>query len=507
MPGSRSTSFGQFKFDLPRRELSRDGVVVRAGGRALDVLAVLVSAKGDIVSKAEIMRRVWPGQIVDENNLQVHVSSLRKVLGNDRNGQSPLITVPSRGYRLIGVVETTLAQRAERPLIAVLPFENLGGNAGQDYFADGIVEEIITALSRTRWLLVIARNTSFTYKGRAVDVKQIGRELGLQYVLEGSVRKSRRRMRISTQLADAESGAHVWAETFEGTVDDIFDFQDHITARIINAIEPHLRDAEIRRTQRRRPESPNAYDYYLRGMAQFAIETAEGSSEALRLLSMAIDRDPSFAPPYALAAWCRIYRILQSWCDDQAREMDEAAHLARSAIELDREDPTVLALAGHAISFATLDHDKSLALIERSLAINPNSAVASHAAGWVRAYVGDAAGAVECFTRALRMSPLDSRIHMFHSGLAFGNIMLGQFDEAIAWARKCVDNRPHFVFGYKVLAAALANAGRLAEASEAATRVMNSDPLFRLRQTERLVRPSPGRDRYLAGIRKAGIPD
>jgi adenylate cyclase len=444
---------------------------------------------------------------VDENNLQVHVSALRKALGNDENGRSPLITVPGRGYRLIGVVEATLTHHTERPLIAVLPFDNLSGKPDQDYFADGIAEEIITALSQPKWLLVIARNTSFTYKGRAVDVKQVGRELGVQYVLEGSVRKSRRRMRISTQLAEAESGAHVWAERFDGTIEDVFDFQDHITARIINSIEPHLRDAEIRRAQRKRPESPTAYDYYLRGMAQSAVETAESSSEALRLLSAAIASDPSFAPPHALAAWCRIYRILQSWCRDQAREMEEAAHLARSAIELDRDDPIVLALAGHAISFATLDHDKALALIDRSLAINPNSAVALHAAGWVRAYVGDAVDAVKCFTRALRMSPLDSRIHMFQSGLAFGYIMLGQFDEAIGWARKCVDNHPHFVFGYKVLAAALANAGRVADAAAAGTQVLNSDPLFRLRQTERLVRPGPGRDRYLAGMRKAGILD
>lgn len=501
------TRFRRFKFDPARRELSREGVVVRVGGRALDILAVLVSAKGDVVTKAEIMGRVWPGRVVDDNNLQVHVSSLRKALGNDMNGQSPLITVPSRGYRLTGVAEAARTHLAERPLIAVLPFDNLSGNSDQDYFADGIVEEIITALSQTKWFLVIARNTSFTYKGRAVDVKQIGRELGVQYVLEGSVRNSRGRMRISTQLVEAESGAHVWAEKFDGTVEDIFDFQDHITACVVNAIEPHLRDAEIRRAQRRRPESPTAYDFYLRGMAQFAIETAEGSSEALRLLSAAIASDPSFAPPYALAAWCRIYRILQSWCSDQAQEMDEAADLARSAIELDRDDPIVLALAGHAISFATLDHGKSLALIDRSLAINPNSAVALHAAGWVRAYVGDAAGAVECFTRALRISPLDSRIHLFHSGLAFGHVMLGQFDEAIGWARKCIDNHPHFVFGYKVLAAALANAGRLAEAAEAGARVMNSDPHFRLRQTKRLVRASPGRDRYLAGMRKAGIPD
>lgn len=196
----------------------------------------------------------------------------------------------------------------------MLPFRNLSGDHGQDYFADGLVEEIITALSRGKWFLVMARNSSFTYKGRAVDVKQVGRELGVQYVLEGSVRKSGERVRITTQLVEAKSGAHVWAEKYDGAVEDIFDFQDHITACVVAAIEPNLRDAEIKRSQRKRPRNLTAFDYFLRGMGQFATETAQGVNETLRLLSLAMSSDPSYAPPYALAAMCRAI----GWCNHGA---------------------------------------------------------------------------------------------------------------------------------------------------------------------------------------------
>ena len=498
--------FGPFQFSIDRRELSREGIVVRLGGRALDILAVLVSARGDVVSKEELMKRVWPGQIVEENNVQVQVSSLRKALDDGRGGQGHLVTVPGRGYRLVGLVDSAQPE-VDRPSIAVLPFQNLSGIPEQDYFADGGVEEIITALSRIKWFLVIARNSSFIYKGRAVDVKQVGRELGVQYVLEGSVRKSGGRVRISTQLVEVETAAHVWADKYDGAVADIFDFQDHITACVVNAIEPHIRDAEIKRTQRKRPANLTAYDYYLRGMSQFALETAEGATETLRLLSLAIRSDASFAPPYALAAWCRIYRIFQLWSTDPRRDVDEAAPLARAAIERDRDDPTVLALAGHVISFATLDHGTALALIERALAINPNSVVALQAGGWVRTCVGDAAGAVECFARALRISPLDSRIHLFLSGLALGHVMLGQFEEAVSLARKSADHNPQFIFAQKVLAASLASAGRLLEAQAVAARVMKIDPFYSLRHTRRLYRSAGGIDHYLEGMRKAGFPD
>ena len=235
--------FGRFWFDVAQRQLSREGVPVRLGSRALDILSALVSARGDVVTKEELMERVWPGQVVEENNLQVQVSTLRKALDDGRGGQSHLVTVPGRGYRLVGLVDAPAGDH-DRPSIAVLPFQNLSNDPAQEHFADGIVEDIITALGRLRWLLVIARNSSFTYKGRAVDVKQVGRELGVRYLLEGSVRWASKRMRISAQLVDATTGGHHWAERYDLEVDDIFVAQDAITRSVAAAIGPHLLAAE-----------------------------------------------------------------------------------------------------------------------------------------------------------------------------------------------------------------------------------------------------------------------
>lgn len=299
----------------------------------------------------------------------------------------------------------------------------------------------------------------------------------------------------------------MWADKYDGTVEDIFDFQDHITACVVAAIEPQVRDAEIKRTQRKRPANPTAYDCFLRGMAIFHTQTVEGTNETLQLLSLAMSGDPSYAPPYALAAECLVYRLVQSWSSDPTRDVAEAERLAQAAIERDRDDPTVLALAGHAIGFASTDYGTSLALIERSLTINPNSAIALQLGGWARIYAGDPVGAIDCFTSGLRLSPLDSRVFIFHSGMSFALIMIGQSEEAVGWAMKSVDGNPLWLSGHKVLAAAFANVGRLVEAREAAARVMSSHPLYNLRHARRLIKAGAELDRYLQGLRKAGIPD
>ncbi|MGZ3328700.1 MAG: winged helix-turn-helix domain-containing protein [Xanthobacteraceae bacterium] len=245
MSGEEVT-FGRFRFDLARRELSRDGIPVRLGSRALDVLAVLAAARGDVVTKDELLARVWPGQVVEENNLQVQASALRKALDEGKSGQSYLVTVPGRGYRLIGIAGGSHGPALpDKPSIAVLPFQNMSDDPQQEYFADGIVEDIITALCHMRWLFVIARDSSFAYKGRTADVKQVGRELGVRYALEGSVRKgSGGRVRITTQLIEAMGGAHLWADRFDGSLEDAFDFQDQVAISVAGIIEPTLQAAE-----------------------------------------------------------------------------------------------------------------------------------------------------------------------------------------------------------------------------------------------------------------------
>ena len=281
-------SFGDFRLDLGRRELTRNGAPVRLKGRALDVLCVLAAAGGEIVTKDALMARVWPNVVVEENNLQVQISALRRALDEGKNGESFLVTVPSRGYRLVGIAApggrcgpAPAGQGPavpDKPSIAVLPFTNMSGDPEQDYFADGIVEDIITALSRMRWLFVIARNSSFTYKGRGVDIKQVGAELGVRYVLEGSVRKAANRVRITGQLIDASNGAHLWADRFDGALDDIFDLQDQVTARVVGAIAPKLEQAEIERAKRKPTGSLDAYDCFLRGIACLASDV-EGDDE------------------------------------------------------------------------------------------------------------------------------------------------------------------------------------------------------------------------------------
>ena len=266
--GGDEIGFGRFRLDLGRRELLRAGSPVRLGNRAMDILAILAAAKGEVVSKDELLSRVWPGMTVEENNLQVQISALRKVLDEDNGGQSHLVTVPGRGYRLVGFSDVAPSPALpDKPSIAVLPFQNMSDDPKQDYFADGIVEDIITALCHIRWLFVIARNSSFAYKGRSVDVKQVARELGVRYVLEGGVRKASRRVRITAQLVDAATGAHLWADHFDGSLEHIFDLQDQVTASVVGAISPKLEQAEMERAKHKPTESLDAYDYFLRGLA------------------------------------------------------------------------------------------------------------------------------------------------------------------------------------------------------------------------------------------------
>ena len=301
-------SFGRFRLDLARRELRRDNRLVRLGSRALDILCVLASAGGKVVTKAELMERVWAGVIVEEHNIQVHISALRKAFEEDDDGDNDswIVTLPGRGYRFLGSPDPPAANKSapassspipEEPSLAVLPFHNLSGDPEQEYFADGIVEEIITALARIRWLSVLARNSSFAYKGQHVDVKRVGRELGVRYVLEGSVRKGGGRVRIAAQLIDASTGAHLWADGFDGSVEDVFELQDRVASRVAGAIEPTLEAAEIRRSDERPTRDLTSYDLYLRALAHHRSYDKDRLVQALDLLRQAIERDPVTVPP------------------------------------------------------------------------------------------------------------------------------------------------------------------------------------------------------------------
>jgi TolB-like protein/class 3 adenylate cyclase len=300
-------------------------------------------------------------------------------------------TVGTRTTGPTGAATSTAAVLSlpDKPSIAVLPFQNMSGDPEQEFFADGTVEDIITALSRFRQLFVIARNSSFVYKGRAVDVKQVSNDLGVRYVLEGSVRKAANRIRITAQLIDASTGMHLWAERFDGGLEDIFDLQDQITARVVGEIAPKLEQAEIERAKRKPTESLDAYNYYLRGMANVNQWTRTSNDEALRSFYKSIDLDSEFAAPYGMAAWCYIWRKLNGWVSDPTQETSEGARLAKRAVELGKDDAVALCRGGHAFSWFLHDLENSAALIDRALALNPNLAAAWNLSGWVRAYRGE----------------------------------------------------------------------------------------------------------------------
>ena len=504
--------FGRFRLHLGRRELFREGLPLRLGGRALAVLHTLITAKGDVVSKDELLARVWPGLVVEENNLQVQVSLLRKTLRDETDGDSHLITVPGRGYRLVGLDDVRQDPALpDKPSIAVMPFQNMSDEPGQDYFADGIVEDIITALCHIRWLFVIARNSSFTYKGRAVDVRQVGRELGVRYALEGSVRKAAQRVRITAQLLDAASGAHLWADHFDGGVENIFDLQDQVTESVVGAICLQLEQAEIERAKRKPTSSLDAYDYFLRGLASAHRMTQDATSEALRLFSTAIELDPDFATPYGAAAFCYVVRKINGWTGDRLQEMAETARLARVVAHLGKDDALALAFGGLALGYVAGDLEGAIALVERALQLNPNLAIAWYASGTVRAFRGgEPDTAIDHLLRAMRLSPRDPFMFTMLGVTAFAHFCAGRYEEAVSWAEKAFWERPNILATLRIAAASNALAGRQEKAQHAVARALELDPNMRLSNLKDRIgifgRPQDYA-KYADALRKAGLPE
>lgn len=399
----------------------------------------------------------------------------------------------------------------DKPSIAVLPFQNMSGDAEQEYFADGMVEEIITALSRSRWLFVIARNSSFTYKGRAVNVKQIGHELGVRYVLEGSVRKAGNRVRITGQLVDASNGAHLWANRFDGELENIFELQDQVTASVVGIIAPKLEQAEIARAAQKPTENLHAYDYYLRGMAK--LHAVYGGSqdavdEALKLFYRAIELDPEFASAHGMAAWCYVLRKNYGWGASDIEENAEIERLARRAARLAKEDPVALHTAGFALAHIG-QLETGAALIDRALFLDPNLAAGWHLNGWVNIYLGKPEIAIEHMARAMRLNPLDPLIFGMQNGTAAAHFLAGRYDDASMWSEMALRQHADFLPALRMAAASHASAGRLAEAQKIMARIRQLAPELGV---SRLADVVPFRDpeafeRYVDGLRKAGLPE
>ena len=375
MGDSRHT-FGPFVLDTSRGLLQRNGKTVAVGQRGLALLGALCEAGGGVVAKSELMSRGWPGTIVEEGNLTVQVAALRKALGPGPGGQEWIATVPRVGYRLIRPGAPSAGADATlpaEPTLAVLPFVNLGGDREQDYFADGVVEDLITALSRFRSFAVIARNSSFVYKGRSVDVRQVARELGVRYVLEGSVRRAGDRLRIAAQLIDGTSGNHLWARNFDGVVADIFDVQDRITESVVAVVEPKIQRAEIERSRRERPDSLDAYDLCLRGLQKLNTMQPEENAAALELFDRAIAIEPGYATALAAAALGLEHRITMGWLPLGADDGPKSVRLAHAALAAGGDDAMVLARCGMVLLQLGEEHDQAMRLFNRALDLNPNN--------------------------------------------------------------------------------------------------------------------------------------
>ena len=398
----------------------------------------------------------------------------------------------------------------DTPSIVVLPFQNLSGDPDQEYFSDGIVEEITTALSRFRSLFVISRNSAFTYKGRAVDVRRVGRELGVRYLLEGSVRKAANRVRFTGQLIDAASAAHLWADRFDGTPEDIFDLQDHVTASVVGAISPALEQAEIDRIKRKPTESLGAYDYFLRGRAALHEGSVQGHKEALQLFSKAIALDPDFASAYGMAAYCYCHRKTNGWIEDREGEIAETERLARRAVELDKNDAVALSCAGFSLAYVVGELDAGVAFIDRALLLNPNLATAWIVSGWVRVWLGQPEVAIEHVARATRLSPLDPLINRTRTTTAHAHFFAGRYDEASSWAAMTLREWPDYQTALRIAAASYALAGRLEEAERARKRLQKLDPNLRLSNLADELGPyarSEDVAHYVEGLQSAGLPD
>jgi TolB-like protein/class 3 adenylate cyclase len=388
----------------------------------------------------------------------------------------------------------------DKPSIAVLPFQNMSGDPEQEYFADGMVEEIITALSRIRWLFVIARNSSFTYKGQSVDVKQVGRELGVRYVLEGSVRKGGNRVRITAQLIEALSGAHLWADRFDGSLEDVFELQDEVATSVAGVIEPTLQIAEIRRSSERPTSDLTAYDIYLRALPHGRSYEKDRVVQALDLLNRATERDPRYGPALGFSAWCRVQLDVGGWTDCRDTNRRQAIDLARQALRVAGDDPGVLTHSAHVLGYFGEDITAAIGLIDRALALNPSFAHGWRWSGWIRLYAGHADLAVEHFQTSLRLSPRDRTAGRL-TGIGIAHFFSRRFDEAAATLLVSLEELPAHATPYRFLASCYAHMGRLDDAREIVRRLRVVTPVVVPSATP--YRNAEQRELFILGLRLA----
>lgn len=504
--------FEDFALDPQRRQLLRGSSPVSLEPQVFDLLLYLITNRDRVVSREDLFSSLWRGRVVSDSALSTRVNAARAAIGDSGMAQRLIQTLPRRGLRFVGAVReqpdgaASLAT-GDKPAIAVLPFTNLGGDPDQDYFSDGIVEDIITALCRNPNLHVVARNSSFIYKGQQVNPAHVAQMLGVHYVLMGTVRKSASDVRVTAQLIDAAAGRHLWAERFDGVMAGIFDLQDQIVTRAVWAIAPQLEKAEIHRARRSATASPAAYDLYLQGLGYWNRWSREDNASALDLFRAAIEKDPDFATAYGLATSCHLLGKANNWI--AACDIDDIAWLVERAASIGGDDAVALCWAGHARAYFFQDLDRALLLVDRSLEIDVNLAIAWQRSGWLRAYAGDADGAIERLGTAMSLNPLEPRVFITHTAMAFAHFIAGRDAEAANYASIALHIRPHWLPALRVAIAANAMRGSLAEARRAASLYFELDRRATISKMCEYypLRRDRDRQRLITGMRKAGIPE
>jgi TolB-like protein/class 3 adenylate cyclase len=491
--------------DRPAAEQMRFRIGVHVG----DIMVQGDNLFGDTVNiAARLEARAEPGGICVSGVVRDHVGTkLPLVFADLGEQQVKNIAQPIKAYRIRGDASPTdtppvgsYLPLPDKPSIAVLPFANMSGDAEQEYFADGMVEEIITALSRIRWLFVIARNSSFTYKSQAIDVKQVGRELGVRYVLEGSVRKAGGRVRITAQLIDAITGTHLWADRFDGSLEDIFELQDNVALSVAGVIEPALQAAEMRRSGNRPTTDLSVYDFYLRALATFDQLTREGIFEALRLLDQAIAIDRHFGPALSWGAMCHLRLVGDGWAEKPETNRRKAINRARQALQVAANDPGILTIAAFVLGYFGEDIGAMIALVDRALALNPSFARGWYLSGVLRSFAGEHDLAIEHVETSLRLSPRE-RMGQPLAGMGRAYFFKRQFDEAASKLLLSIQDHPGSPPSYRTLAACYAHMGRLDEARGIVARLRAISPL--VVPSDLPYRNAEDRELFLSGLRLA----
>ena len=513
---SQLVSIGEYRFDGGAGQLWRGADEIKLTPRASRLLAALAERPMQVVTKKQLIDRLWNGKAVGDDALTSCVQELRRALGDDPRSPRFVETRYRRGYRLLlPVISAAIATGSallpplDKPSIAVLPFRNSSGNPEQEYFADGLAEDLITGLSRVSWLFVIARNSSFVFRSEKVDARTIGDRLGVRYLVEGSVRRAGPRLRLTVQLIEAATGNHLWADKYDGSLEDVFDFQDRTVVSLVGAMEPKLRAAEILRARRKRPENLDAFDLYLQAVPRLASFSAQGIAEAIGLLGRAVALSPDYAQALADAAVCRVVRPTLGHSPDSDRDLREAAELSRQALESDPTDTVALDVAAFVVVLVDRNYEVGWDLVDKALAINPNDARAWNRLGWISAWAGEFERAMTAFEKAMRLSPLDPQWGFSPKyGLASALCWDGRSEEALPWVRRALQERPEHTGIHLLFIGALWLSGRHVEAREAAQNHVEMVPRFSLSHTRKFcpARGTSGQEQYFDALREAGLP-